>query len=264
MPTSRCRARWTRSSSSRRQELHPARISLPARVCRALSRQAAGSRRSVRAGGLVVSFRQPARRPLRFLVPAHAHRMLGANDDRGGGGADGPLPLRHLRRRSLRVNGGEVAWLAGYQRNFEEAVEVDVAAGRRRRTSSRSGSATSASAIRATISSCRCCRGAGAFGRAARAGRGGAGGGDREGCSPACGSSGRPMAPAKWRCCCPSRFAGFRCSGRGDRRFHLGGEGDGAAQVAARRNSDRARHGRDASVGFPPFRHHADRMASSR
>ena len=27
---------------------------------------------------------------------------------------------------SLRVNGGEIAWLAGYQRNFEEAVEVDV------------------------------------------------------------------------------------------------------------------------------------------
>ena len=78
-----------------------------------------------------------------------------------GRGADRPLPLRHLRRRdpARERRGGRRAVALPAQ--FRGGGRGRRAARAPARTSSRSGSAISASAIRATISSCRCSRASG-------------------------------------------------------------------------------------------------------
>ncbi len=81
------------------QEFHPARISLPNRVCRRTPRETARAAGRVRAGPCLAAVRLAARRPVGLLVPPDRARHLGKYRARRRLARPGAAAAAHLRRR---------------------------------------------------------------------------------------------------------------------------------------------------------------------
>ena len=267
MPTSRCRGDGPVLLPREGQEFHPARISLPARIRRALSRQASGADDRLRAGGLVVSLRQPARRPLRLLVPADAHRMLGADDDRGAEAQTARFRFATCGGALLRVNGEEVACARALSAQFRGGGGGRCPAGRRREP--RRGlvrrplrarrallfRAVAAARARGFRSRCRS--------PSRRSGRR-----RSNGCSPGMRFE-RPFyrrRRGRDRCCREPAAQDSRCRVEVTRRLHVGREASPSCARVCERGETRlvARHGRDASRRISAISPSRSAMAASR
>ena len=240
------------------EELHPARISLPARIRRPLSRQASGADDRLRAGRLVVSLRQPARRSFRLLVPPDPR----SNAGRGRRSRRDEAQTARFRFATcggalLRVNGEEVACLSRLSAQFR--------GGGRGRCPARGGREPRRSLVRRplrarcalSISSCRFC-GATVWPSRCRSGRRGSGRRRRSKCCSRHALRAAVLpARAKSRSLLPQAAThGFRRARRGGGDFMSAEPAPGALHAEARRKPARARHGRDASGRFPPFHHH--------
>ena len=113
---------------TKRQELHPARISLPHPLRRRTPRQTAGRARRSRASPATGCPSARRARPLRLLVPPHPDRRLGRTMIHWPRPPARPGSGCHLRRRgAFRQRPRGRLDLAPYTRNKEASAEIEVA-----------------------------------------------------------------------------------------------------------------------------------------